>query len=258
MRGQSLQTYEKNIGQLLTTEVVILAGGRGVRLSSAVSDRPKPMADINGTPFLSHLMNFWVGKRIDHFILSLGYMHETIINYFGATFEGIPITYTVEKTPLGTGGALLLAAEEISESVFFLVNGDTFFDLNTRKMMIEHSQEAADLSIAVFQLKRNTRYGSVDIGANGEITRFRRKKEKSTNSWVNGGTYVMNKEWIADCCIKEEKISLEAEMIPKLLVSGRKIHAYRTGAGAGFIDIGVPEDYLRASSILGKLCSGKN
>ena len=75
------------------TSAVILAGGLGTRLRSVVSDLPKPMAPINGKPFLERLINYWVGQGVDHFVLSVGYMHHTVIDYFGNDYDGARIDY---------------------------------------------------------------------------------------------------------------------------------------------------------------------
>ncbi|MBS0649712.1 MAG: NTP transferase domain-containing protein, partial [Verrucomicrobia bacterium] len=72
-------------------EAIVLAGGLGTRLRSVCADRPKPMADVNGKPFLYHLMQYWKGQGVSHFILSVGYLHEKVIEYFGHSFEGVPI-----------------------------------------------------------------------------------------------------------------------------------------------------------------------
>ena len=94
------------------TSAVILAGGLGKRLRSAVPDLPKPMAPINGRPFLEHQMRYWIAQGINHFVLSVGYRYKMIIDYFGAQFEGVSLEYVIEEAPLGTGGGLVLASKK--------------------------------------------------------------------------------------------------------------------------------------------------
>src|SRR5215471_11172514 len=94
------------------TLAVILAGGLGTRLRGTVPDVPKPMAPIRGRPFLEYQLDYWIGKGINRFVLSVGYRHEVIIDHFGASYRGAELSYAIEHTPLGTGGALLLAVEE--------------------------------------------------------------------------------------------------------------------------------------------------
>ena len=102
---------------------VILAGGLGTRLRSVVPDLPKPMAPVNGRPFLACQMDYWLQQGIQHFVLSVGYRHQSIMDYFGSNYCGSPVEYVVEDTPLGTGGGLLLAVEKlIKESLIMTRN----------------------------------------------------------------------------------------------------------------------------------------
>ena len=101
------------------TTAVILAGGLGTRLRSVISDLPKPMAPINGRPFLEYLICYWIGQGINHFVLSVGYLHQAIIGYFGNQFKGACIDYVIEESPLGTGGGLLLASKKVDQSKNF-------------------------------------------------------------------------------------------------------------------------------------------
>ena len=86
-------------------EAIILAGGKGKRLRSAVSDRPKPLADIDGRPFLHYLMSAMIKNGVSRFILAVGYMRNMIIDSVGNQFEGVPVIYSIEDEPLGTGEA---------------------------------------------------------------------------------------------------------------------------------------------------------
>ena len=107
---------------------VILAGGLGTRLRSAVPDLPKPMAPIGGRPFLEYQLDYWIVQGISRFVLSVGYRHEAIMQHLGTRYKGIELEYAIEKRPLGTGGGLLLAAEKASRGgPFLLLNGDTYF-----------------------------------------------------------------------------------------------------------------------------------
>ncbi|NDA64000.1 MAG: hypothetical protein EBX50_18525 [Chitinophagia bacterium] len=92
---------------------IILAGGKGTRLRSLVKDVPKPMAVINSKPFLEHQIDYLISQGIDKIILSVGYKHEIIINYFGDNYRSASIYYSIEESPLGTGGALFLASKFI-------------------------------------------------------------------------------------------------------------------------------------------------
>ena len=103
------------------TTAVILAGGLGTRLRSAVPDLPKPMAPVAGRPFLEHLLDYWIAQGINRFVLSVGYRHESIVDHFGVAYKSAELLYAIEETPLGTGGALLLAAGKVAAGESFLV-----------------------------------------------------------------------------------------------------------------------------------------
>ena len=112
---------------MISREAIVLAGGRGTRLQPLVNDRPKPMAEINGRPFLAWLLDDLITKGITRIILSVGYRHEMIRNWFGERYRGCELCYAVEETPLGTGGGLRKALELARSEVVFVVNGDTWF-----------------------------------------------------------------------------------------------------------------------------------
>ena len=115
----------------MITSAIILAGGLGTRLRSVVADMPKPMAPVNGRPFLEYLLDYWQNQGISHFIISVGYRHEIITGYFGARYKNATIKYAIEKTPLGTGGGFLLASDHLGDDrTFLLLNGDTYFPIN--------------------------------------------------------------------------------------------------------------------------------
>ena len=97
------------------TTAIILAGGLGTRLRSEVPNLPKPMAIVKNRPFLEYLMDYWIEQGVCKFILSIGYLSEKIVSHFGGTYKNIPISYSIEKSPLGTGGGLLLSLKKITQ-----------------------------------------------------------------------------------------------------------------------------------------------
>src|SRR3954452_20948621 len=108
-------------------QAIILAGGKGTRLRSAVPDLPKPMAPVAGRPFLEHQMAYWVSQGVNRFVLSVGYKAQIIIDSVGAQFRNAEVVYATEDSPLGTGGAVLHARAQLKPNEPFLViNGDTF------------------------------------------------------------------------------------------------------------------------------------
>jgi D-glycero-alpha-D-manno-heptose 1-phosphate guanylyltransferase len=227
-------------------EAVILAGGMGTRLHDAVPDLPKPMAPVNGKPFLWYLLNWLTEYPVSKVILSTGYLHESIISYFGDSFEGVPIEYAIEKEPLGTGGGLMLAAGKVSGSDFIVINGDTYFPVNLAELYTFHTGQSAFITIALKKMKGFSRYGSVEC-SDGWILQFHEKKF-CHDGFISGGIYVMNRNMLMSQPFPEI-FSLEKDILEKSAGIGdlRCMVFNQT-----FLDIGIPEEYQRAGIILGK------
>lgn len=230
-------------------EAIILAGGLGTRLRGILPDLPKPMAPIDGRPFLEHQIDYWVKQGVERFILSVGYMSECIKAHFGNIYKGSEIAYAEEITPLGTGGGLLFALEKLQGSGPCLVlNGDTFFEVVLKDLIDFHCSSKSILSVALFEVSANDRYMGVQIRDNGEIVSF--KSEPGARQLANGGVYLIDKKkfirlpWCAG-----DKLSLEDDLFAYLLES--KLKPYGMVFSGSFIDIGVPSDYFRANELIG-------
>ena len=132
-------------------EAVFLAGGLGTRLRAAVSDVPKPMAPVQGRPFLERLLDYWIGQGVQRAVLAVGYMHETIRQHFGEKYRNCVITYSVEQQPLGTGGALVQALPLVQAETFLVLNGDTYFAVPLPALTEFHQQRRAKVSLSLFR-----------------------------------------------------------------------------------------------------------
>ena len=247
-------------------QAILLCGGMGTRLRSVVSDRPKPMADICGKPFLQYLLEMLRDKGITEVIFALGYMGEMIEEYFqdGSAF-GLKIAYSYEEEPLGTGGAIRNALPKILEEEVLVLNADTYFPMDYQGLLRFHQENDGDFSLATRAIEDISRYGAVRRDPAGRILAWNEKlgdggqqpgegskqpiegnaqqaasaSPKSLSGEINGGIYVMKKSLIAE--IPEGKHSLEQDCIPKWLSEGKRIfglpfHGY-------FMDIGIPKDY---------------
>jgi D-glycero-alpha-D-manno-heptose 1-phosphate guanylyltransferase len=225
-------------------EAIILAGGMGTRLSKVVTDVPKPMAPVNGKPFLLYLLQ-WIKKNpIEKIILSVGYKSESIVNYFGKSFNDIPVIYVIEEKPLGTGGALKFALKKTKGKNVLALNGDSYFPIDLNKFILEHSENNHLFSVALKRMKGFSRYGSVKCLGN-TIIKFNEKKF-CHDGLINGGIYLINRQFIESKQLPEV-FSLEKEILEKeVQTSVLKCMIFDDV----FIDIGIPEDYLRAESIL--------
>lgn len=227
-------------------EAVILAGGMGTRLHEVVPDLPKPMAPVNGKPFLWYLLKWLTEYPVSKIILSTGYKHESIISYFGNSFEGIPVKYTIEKEPLGTGGGLVFAAGKASGSDFIVINGDTYFPIDLNRLCSFHTGHSAFITVALKKMKDFSRYGTIEY-TDGKILQFHEKKF-CHDGFINGGIYVMNRNMLMSRHLPGI-FSLEKDVLEK---SSGTSDLFGMAFNEPFLDIGIPEEYRRAGSILGK------
>ena len=221
-------------------KAIILAGGEGKRLRSVVNDIPKPMAPINKKPFLEYLILQLKKQNVKDVIISIGYKGGIIKDYFqnGDNWD-INIEYSEEGKPLGTGGALRKAGELIDDEQFIVMNGDSFFDIEFKQLISFHEEKQAVATISLAYAETIERYGHVEIGNNGEITKFVEKGNSVSAGHVNGGIYILNSELINK--IPLGQVSLETEVLPNLInrgLFGMKFKSF-------FIDIGKPEEYQR-------------
>lgn len=225
-------------------EAVILAGGLGTRLRSVVADLPKPMAPVAGRPFLAILLDRLVNAGFAAAVLSVGYRHQAIVDFFGDRYRGMPLRYAVEASPLGTGGAIRMALEQVTAAEAFVVNGDTFLELDYTAMLALHRKEGGPLTIAAQQVSDTSRYGALEI-REGRVTGFL-EKGRSGPGLINGGTYLLDPA-LLDRYALPEAFSFETDlMMPHL----RELHPLAFPTAGRFIDIGVPEDYARAQQLL--------
>lgn len=228
-------------------EAILLCGGLGTRLRSVVSDRPKPMADIAGKPFLHYLVKMLSESGVKHLIFALGYMGEQIEAYFQSGEEyGLSISYSYEDSPLGTGGAIRNALSKVSGENVLVLNADTYFHTDYESLLREQLKNKAAMTIASRKIEDISRYGAILKDESGRILRWNEKMssdqaEAPRLGEINGGIYVMQKSLIEK--IPEGKQSLENDCIPVWLEDGLYLQA--VPSDGYFMDIGIPEDYAQ-------------
>jgi D-glycero-alpha-D-manno-heptose 1-phosphate guanylyltransferase len=216
-------------------DAVILAGGLGTRLRAAVSDVPKPMAPVNGRPFLELLLDYWIGQGVRRAILAVGYLHQAIRGHFGSAYRGCEIAYSVEDQPLGTGGALLQALPMVASPAFLALNGDTYFAVRLDELQRFHAEKSADVTLSLFR-SDNPRYTGEAVYADGKVTGY------SDKGLVNGGVFLFQREALKAPVVP---CSLEKDLLARF--GGR---AYARVFDAPFIDIGLPEDWRAAGKVI--------
>jgi D-glycero-alpha-D-manno-heptose 1-phosphate guanylyltransferase len=229
-------------------QAIILAGGFGTRLKSIVSNVPKPLAMIGEKPFIGWLVSLLEKKGFSSVTLSLHYDWEKIKDYFDKNSPAIKINYAVEKKPLGTGGAIIYSLNQINEQEPVLVlNGDSFTKINYSSLYNHHQLNKSQLTMTLREVQDSGRYGRV-ITENGIITSFA-SGINNQPAMINAGIYVINKE-LFDGYKMNEAFSFEQDFLPKYL---QEIKPNSFLSDGYFIDIGIPEDYLRACIELPKI-----
>ncbi len=229
----------------MVNTAIILAGGLGTRLKKVNPILPKPLAPVRDRPFLEYLLDYWITQGITRFIISVGYQSQMIIDRFGKSYKGASIQYVVEELALGTGGGLLISSEGLNEP-FIALNGDTFFEVDLDELSFYHKKNSSEWTISLFSTVNFQRYMPVELSSNGQIAQMNGKTQKSTYL-ANGGVYLINPSVLKDFKkIYNKKISLEDELLPKCLLTGKAV--YGIEFFGDFIDIGIPEDYHRAQN----------
>jgi len=222
---------------------IILAGGFGTRLQTVVNDVPKPMAPINGIPFLSYQLNYLKHYGIDTVILSVGYLHEKIIAFYKNEFNGLKISYVIEEEPLGTGGGIRKAMEQCKDVEALALNGDSFFEVDLNKFQQYHEFKNSSFSLALRKVENASRYGRIEIENDNRITSFQEKNDTPKAGSINAGVYLLDRKLFLQHTPANAKFSIEKDFfekeIPTLPIYGFEFDGY-------FIDIGIPEDYTKA------------
>lgn len=225
-------------------EVIVLAGGKGTRLQGVVPDVPKPMAPVNGKPFLEYILKYLKRNGVSKVVLSVGYKWEIIQEYFGDDYDGIDLVYSVENEPLGTGGAIKQALSLIEGEQALIINGDTFFDVPLIELC-ENVSSDTSLVLSLKEMHDFDRYGCVEIDDDNRVMAFK-EKEFRNHGLINGGIYRIDKDLFDDYDLPQV-FSFEEfmqDMYDRLNPSALIFDSY-------FIDIGIPEDYARVQLEIG-------
>jgi D-glycero-alpha-D-manno-heptose 1-phosphate guanylyltransferase len=223
--------------KLNTIPFLILVGGLGTRLASVSTNKPKCLMEINGRPFLFYLLDQIQRAKGKNVILLTGHLHqkieEAVLLYSKNCNNELNISFSHEIETLGTGGSLLKALDLV-EDLFFLMNGDSFLNINLESL--------TDFcpSIAVVQMENCAGYGRVDFDLNNfKINHFAEKSSENYNGHINSGIYFFHKKYFKECI--KRPCSLEIDLFPLLV---RKYTIKAQIYSSYFIDIGTPERLL--------------
>lgn len=226
-------------------EAIILAGGFGTRLQAVVSNVPKPMAPINNEPFLNYVFDYLLHYKIEHVVLSTGYLADKISDYYKNEYRGIKISYTKEETPLGTGGGIRLAMTKCYTSDVLVLNGDSFFDVNITDHFNNHISKQADCSLALRKVFNASRYGTILLGIGNAIETFKEKDNIEQTGLINGGVYILNRKLYLSKTNEAVPFSIEKDFYESRI---NELHIFGFEYDGYFIDIGIPEDYNKAQT----------
>lgn len=226
-------------------EAVVLAGGFGTRLKECIDNIPKPLAPINGRPFLFYLLDYLYANGIHRVIISTGYLAEKVEEAIGSSYRGMTVEYSVEDTPLGTGGGIKKALKNCTEEDIVVCNGDSFFDVDLFEMRDFHFNSGCPVTLAAKFIENAHRSGLLQF-ENGRLLGFT-ENGIAPSGFINGGVYFLKRSLLEE--ISEDTFSFEKTV----LAGGYDIGVYESDGY--FIDIGVPDAYKLAEKEKDKLIS---
>jgi D-glycero-alpha-D-manno-heptose 1-phosphate guanylyltransferase len=230
-----------------TLDTIVLAGGRGTRLHSVVKDRQKVVALVDGRPFLDIIVETLKSSGVTaRLIFAAGHMAEQVVELYkdrpDLPFE---VDFSIEKELLGTGGGIKKALGLTGTENVFVLNGDSFVDVDLVELSEKHAERDAMLTMTIVRVEDAGRFGRVTFDGSGRVVAFEEKKNDGQGGYINAGVYVVNRK-VFDGVAADTVISLERDIMPALLPKG----VYAFEAKGKFIDIGTPESYNSAHEIL--------
>jgi mannose-1-phosphate guanylyltransferase len=232
---------------LADLDILILAGGLGIRLRGVLPETPKILAPIGGRPFLDHLLEWFIRHRARKVVFGLGYRADAVLAYLETrSFAPLEIHPLVEPEPLGTGGAVAFAAPLLRSDPVLVINGDTIVDADLAAFLAAHRESAAPASILCVQVEDAGRYGRLEIDPLSRVRRFIEKDPAfAAPAWINAGMYLFSQRVMQKIAVLE-KGSLERDILEKMPQGS--IAVFR--ADGRFLDIGTPETLAIASEVL--------
>ena len=228
---------------LKVPDAIILAGGKGTRLASEVPAVAKVTARVAQEPFVRYIIDFLTSQNVSHIVLSVGHLAEQVLACITQlSLKKVKVDFAIESEPLGTGGAIGYASTYTTTDPILVVNGDTYCDFSLSDMMRFHDNKKSSVTIAVSAANDSSRFGTVDIDMNDEITAFREKNPNHGRAFVNAGAYLISREMMMNIK-KRQKFSFENEWLPNLCGHG----LFGWNGVESFIDMGTPDSFRQAN-----------
>lgn len=225
---------------------MILAAGEGTRLRPLTSTRPKPMLPIAGKPILEWNLNALCDAGIDRAYIIVGYMGQTIQEYFGKEYNGVKLEYIVQDEQLGTGHAVSMAGKRVGGE-FIVLNGDVYVTADTVTEFIEtFKKSGSSVCMAVVEVDDPAGYGIVEVSG-GSAKSLIEKPDKPKSNLVNAGLYIFTDSVfkVLASIGKSERGEIELTDAVKKYITENDVSVYTIDGD--WIDIGVPWDLLSAN-----------
>lgn len=224
----------------------ILVGGLGTRLRSVVADRPKPLAEVGGRPFVAELLDRLEAAGVRRTVLCCGYGAGYVQEALGHQHGGMALAYSLEPEPAGTGGALAWAAPMLVDdtSHTLVLNGDSLCDADLVRFAAFAMREPTTGTVAAVHVSDASRYGALAILGEA-VVGFGEKRPDAGAAWINAGVYAIPRAWLSDLP-QGRPCSVERDVFPRKLGAG--LRAFRTDGR--FLDIGTPESYAEAEAFV--------
>jgi len=219
-------------------DALILAGGLGTRLQTALPDVPKVLAPVGGRPFLTRLLDQLKQAGTKRVVISTGFRADQVRKEIGDEHDGLSLVYSQEPSPLGTAGALRYALSAIAPGVILVMNGDSFVNADLGAYVEWHRMRSREASLLAVEVEDCSRYGTVAVDENENVISFSEKQNVRQAGWINAGVYLMPRAWISEMPASTP-LSLEREILPRWAARG--LGAYRTNVE--FIVIGSPRSW---------------
>ncbi len=220
---------------------IVLAGGLGTRIRTHAGGLPKSMISVGGRPFVEYVLDRLADANVPAIHLAVSYRSEVIQTHLGDSYGDIPLFYSVEDTPLGTGGAILKCFRDHRLPRALILNGDTLFHVDLDALVATHLNAASHVTLALRREADTSRYGAVTCDSSHRVIAFEEKRTGGPGL-INGGIYVAERSGF-DVTNVSSTFSFEHDFLEKNLDALRPLAVISDGY---FIDIGIPEDLERA------------
>lgn len=227
---------------LTPSEAIVLAGGAGTRLRSVLRDVPKVLASVGGRPFLHRLLDELQAQGMESVVVATGYAAEAVEAAAAAWRGTMPVTFSREAEPLGTGGAIAQAFALVTGARAWVFNGDSFCAVDLREVAGAAAASPDDAWLVAIEIDDASRFGTLELDGS-RVLRFLEKTGRTQRGWINAGIYVLPR-----VLMNRRASSIERELFPEWAAAGRLRAVTVSGR---FIDIGTPESFAAAEAFFG-------